>query len=81
MITKIVFFAIAVVFALTAAALTAAAAMVVGHLTNMPLGYAITTAATLGVAVFGITVAIFSMAGSLFLTDSKPSPPSKPDES
>jgi hypothetical protein len=52
----------------------------VGYLT-MPLGYTIITAATLGIAVFGITIAIFSMAGSPFLTDTKPGPPSEPDES
>lgn len=83
MLIKIGFFAIATTTAFLAAAFSAAAIMFIGYLTNMPLGATMITAAPLGIAVFGITIAIFSMASSLFFTGSKsnPTPDRKSGES
>ncbi|SNT13682.1 hypothetical protein SAMN05443665_101717 [Actinomadura meyerae] len=67
------FFAIATIAAFAAATFSATAVIFAGYLTSMNLGATVMAAAPISVAVFGITIALFSMASSLFLAGSESS--------
>jgi membrane protein DedA with SNARE-associated domain len=72
-LTRIVFFALATVAAFMAATCSAAAMILIGYLAHEQMEPVFTAAAPLSITVFGITIAVFSMAGSLFLADKKSS--------
>lgn len=83
MLTKIVFIAIATTTAFLAATIGASSMMIVGYVTNMSMGATAIAAAPISVAMFGITIAFFSMAGSLFFNSTKAAtaPDREPDNS